>query len=122
MSVNTERWTAEAAKVAEYALREALSLGHNYIGTEHLLLGLTRVKDCAGAEVLWTLGVEHRHAKDAVVEHLVARRQQEELNRSEVDRYREALREIASTPASGSDVFRTQRMARFALGQTGETE
>jgi ATP-dependent Clp protease ATP-binding subunit ClpC len=40
-----ERWTPESRKVAELALREALSLGHNYVGPEHILLALIRVDD-----------------------------------------------------------------------------
>ncbi len=39
---NHERWSPEAKKVLEYALREALALGHNYIGTEHILLGIVK--------------------------------------------------------------------------------
>src|SRR3954468_21193603 len=44
-------------KVFELSVREALRLGHNYIGTEHLLLGLLEARDEAGARVLTDLGV-----------------------------------------------------------------
>jgi ATP-dependent Clp protease ATP-binding subunit ClpA len=45
-------FTPRAKKVLELALREALSLGHNYIGTEHILLGLVRERDGVAAQVL----------------------------------------------------------------------
>ncbi len=45
-------FTPRAKKVLEVALREALSLGHNYIGTEHLLLALTREGDGVAARIL----------------------------------------------------------------------
>lgn len=51
-------FTPRAKKVMELGLREALQLGHNYIGTEHLLLGLLRVEDCVGVGVLKALGAD----------------------------------------------------------------
>jgi ATP-dependent Clp protease ATP-binding subunit ClpC len=45
-------FTPRAKKVLELALREALQLGHNYIGTEHILLGLVREGEGVGAQVL----------------------------------------------------------------------
>jgi len=48
--------TPRCKKVVEYAIEEARNMGHNYLGTEHLLLGLLRVKDGVAAEVLLTCG------------------------------------------------------------------
>src|SRR5437868_3297436 len=45
-------FTPRAQKVLELALREALSLGHNYIGTEHILLGLIRKNESVAARIL----------------------------------------------------------------------
>jgi ATP-dependent Clp protease ATP-binding subunit ClpC len=45
-------FTPRAKKVLDLALREALSLGHNYIGPEHILLGLVRENDGVGARIL----------------------------------------------------------------------
>jgi ATP-dependent Clp protease ATP-binding subunit ClpA len=45
-------FTPRSKKILEYSLREALSLGYNYIGTEHILLGLIRVTDGFGAQVV----------------------------------------------------------------------
>lgn len=54
-------FTPRAKKVLELALREALQLGHSYIGTEHLLLGLIREGEGVGAKVIETLGVDLDH-------------------------------------------------------------
>jgi len=51
-------FTPRAKKVMELSFREALRLGHNYIGTEHLLLGVVVEGEGVGAQVLRTLGVE----------------------------------------------------------------
>jgi ATP-dependent Clp protease ATP-binding subunit ClpC len=50
--------TPRAKKVIEYAMEEARALNHNYIGTEHLLLGLLREKECVAAQVLMNLGLK----------------------------------------------------------------
>ena len=62
------RFSREAKKSLELALRAALHLGHNYIGTEHLLLGILRNDDDRVAELLHGLGVSH----DGTVEWLTA--------------------------------------------------
>ena len=49
-------FTPRAKKVLELSLREALQLGHNYIGTEHILLGLIREGEGVAAQVLIKLG------------------------------------------------------------------
>ena len=51
-------FTPRAKKVMELSLREALQLGHNYIGTEHLLLGLVRDGEGVAAQVLVILGAD----------------------------------------------------------------
>ena len=51
-------FTPRAKKVLEMALREALQLGHNYIGTEHILLGLIREGEGVAAQVLSTFGLD----------------------------------------------------------------
>ena len=51
-------FTPRAKKVLELSLREALQLGHGYIGTEHILLGLLREGDGVAAQVLVTLGAD----------------------------------------------------------------
>lgn len=56
--VGSPPFTPRAKKVLELSLRESLQLGHNYIGTEHILLGLIRDGDGVAAEVLVGSGVE----------------------------------------------------------------
>ena len=51
-------FTPRAKKVLELSLREALQLGHNYIGTEHILLGLIREGEGVAAQVLVKLGAD----------------------------------------------------------------
>ena len=61
-------FTSRAKKVLELALREALQLGHNYIGTEHILLGLIREGEGVAAQVLQSLGVDLNRAWQAVIQ------------------------------------------------------
>ena len=49
--------TPRAKKVIEYAMEEARNLGHNYVGTEHILLGLLREDEGVAAQVLMNLGL-----------------------------------------------------------------
>ncbi len=52
------RFTAKAQKVILMAQEEAKKLNHDYVGTEHLLIAITSLKDCDGAKVLLSLGVD----------------------------------------------------------------
>jgi ATP-dependent Clp protease ATP-binding subunit ClpC len=61
-------FTPRAKKVLELSLREALQLGHNYIGTEHILLGLVREGDGVAAQVLVKLGGTPGRVRGAVLE------------------------------------------------------
>jgi ATP-dependent Clp protease ATP-binding subunit ClpC len=60
-------FTPRAKKVLELALREALQLGHNYIGTEHILLGLVREGEGVAAQVLQKLGGDLNRVRQAVI-------------------------------------------------------
>ncbi len=59
--------TPRAKKVVEYAIEEARSLNHNYVGTEHLLLGLLREHDGVAAQVLLNLGLKLDGAREEVL-------------------------------------------------------
>jgi len=61
-------FTPRAKKVLELSLREALQLGHNYIGTEHILLGLIREGEGVAAQVLVRLGADLNRVRQQVVE------------------------------------------------------
>ena len=64
-------FTPRAKRVLELSLREALQLGHNYIGTEHILLGLIREGEGVAAQVLVKLGADLARVREQVV-HLLA--------------------------------------------------
>ena len=62
------QFTPRAKKVLELSLREAKALGHNYIGTEHILLGLIREGSGAAAQVLVKLGADLNRVRQQVVQ------------------------------------------------------
>jgi ATP-dependent Clp protease ATP-binding subunit ClpA len=66
-------FTPRAKKVLELSFREALQLGHNYIGTEHILLGLIREGEGVGAQVLQKLGADLDRVRNRVVRIIVHR-------------------------------------------------
>jgi len=61
-------FTPRAKKVLELSLREALQLGHNYIGTEHMLLGLVREGEGVAATVLVNLGADLSRVRQQVIQ------------------------------------------------------
>ncbi len=61
-------FTPRAKKVLELSLREALQLGHNYIGTEHIMLGLIREGDGVAAQVLVKLGADLNRVRQQVIQ------------------------------------------------------
>ncbi|HAM40959.1 MAG TPA: hypothetical protein DDX89_03135 [Candidatus Omnitrophica bacterium] len=60
-------FTPKAKKVIELAMEEARSLGHNYIGTEHLLLGLIREGEGVASQVLVNLGLDLNRVRNEVI-------------------------------------------------------
>ncbi|OQX54004.1 MAG: hypothetical protein B5M48_01910 [Candidatus Omnitrophica bacterium 4484_213] len=60
-------FTPKAKEVLELAFDEAKKMGHNYIGTEHLLLGLLREKEGIGAQVLFNLGLDINKLREAIM-------------------------------------------------------
>jgi ATP-dependent Clp protease ATP-binding subunit ClpC len=61
-------FTPRAKKVLELSLRESLQLGHNYIGPEHMLLGLVREGDGVAAQILVKLGADPNRVRQQVIE------------------------------------------------------
>ncbi len=59
--------TPRAKKVIEYAIEEARNLNHNYVGTEHLLLGLLREKEGVAAQVLMNLGLKLEEVREEIL-------------------------------------------------------
>src|SRR5437667_6572032 len=60
-------FTPRAKKVLELSLREALQLGHNYIGTEHILLGVIREGEGVAAQVLQKLGADLNRVRQQII-------------------------------------------------------
>jgi ATP-dependent Clp protease ATP-binding subunit ClpA len=65
-------FTPRAKKVLELSLREALALHHNYIGTEHILLGLAREADGVGPQIMKAHGADHMAVRQGVLDLLPA--------------------------------------------------
>lgn len=69
-------FTPRAKKVRELTIREALRLGHNYVGTEHILLGLFEEEEGVAAKVLGDLGVQRSVAEEWIIAALEKHRQE----------------------------------------------
>jgi ATP-dependent Clp protease ATP-binding subunit ClpC len=67
LAVGQIPFTPRAKRVLELALREALSLGHNWIGTEHVLLGLAREDDGVAKQILLDVGVDADRIRNEVI-------------------------------------------------------
>ncbi|EJN83961.1 Clp protease N-terminal domain-containing protein, partial [Actinomyces naeslundii] len=73
-------FTPRGKKVFELSMREALQLGHNYIGTEHLLLGLLREGEGVAAQVLTNLGGDLSSVRQTVMQMLSGYEGKETVN------------------------------------------
>jgi ATP-dependent Clp protease ATP-binding subunit ClpC len=72
-AIGSLQFTPRAKQALEDALRESLQLGHNYIGTEHMLLGLLRNDESMAAQVLTGLGASFDRTRAQVIELLADR-------------------------------------------------
>src|SRR5688572_8273752 len=95
MTIGEIPFTPRAKRVLELAVEEARSLGHNYVGTEHLLLGLIREGEGVAAKVLLELGVDRKRVRE------------------------ETLKLLGGTPSSSSGGEREERPETPALNQFG---
>ncbi|WP_219518979.1 Clp protease N-terminal domain-containing protein [Nonomuraea ceibae] len=102
------RFSGAAANALEFAVNEAASLGHNYIGCEHLLLGLVNEPDGTAGQVLRGLGAEPRLTRRAVVAalagyvHLRAQAQQAPTANAPAAGGPAAGAPVAGAPAGGA--------------------
>jgi ATP-dependent Clp protease ATP-binding subunit ClpC len=71
-------FTPRAKKVLELSRREALAMGHNYVGTEHILLGLLREGDGVAAQVLVRMGADLNRVRQQVIQLLAGRQDKDE--------------------------------------------
>ena len=72
--------TPRSKKVIEFAVEEARNLHHDYVGSEHILLGLLRESDGIAAQILMNLGIKSEDVRKAVLELLDAKKSGEELD------------------------------------------
>jgi len=100
-------FTPRAKKALELSLREALALGHTYIGTEHLLLGLLREEHGIAARLLTGLGAGHDRVREQVTALL---NQREQANR-EAQQARQAIPAELADAAEQLDHVRAQKEA-----------
>jgi ATP-dependent Clp protease ATP-binding subunit ClpC len=97
-------FTPRAKKVLELSLREALQLGHNYIGTEHILLGLIREGEGVAAQVLVKLGADLSRVRQQVIQLLSGY---------------SGGKETAGSGAAGSPASESQSSGSLVLDQFG---
>ncbi len=95
MTIGEIPFTPRAKRVLELAVEEARSLGHNYVGTEHLLLGLIREGEGVAAKVLLELGVDRKRVRE------------------------ETLKLLGGTPSAAAGGEREERPETPALNQFG---
>ena len=91
-------FTPKAKKVLEYAVEEARLMGHNYIGTEHLLLGIIREKDGLACKILANLGVKLQQTREQTLNLLretVPSRPKEQRKTPALDEFGRDLTELA---------------------------
>src|SRR6201991_908776 len=115
--------TPRAKKVIEYAIEEARNLNHNYVGTEHLLLGLLREHDGVAAQVLMNLGLKLEEVREEVLNLLGAGVESEEPQAQE----KTGQKGRSRTPALdsfGRDLTELARQGKLdpVIGRANEIE
>jgi prophage maintenance system killer protein len=106
-------FTPQAKKVLELSLREALALGHHYVGTEHLLLGLLEEGESTAAQVLATLGADHARVRERVLAVLTGECEQAD---PQIQLIRMALPDDVLDAAQQLAQVRRQKQAAFDAG------
>ncbi len=119
--------TPRAKKVIEFAIEEARALNHNYVGTEHLLLGLLREQDGVAAQVLMNLGLKLEEVREEVLHLLGAGMDAEEPGAGPAPRPEGGRKGKSKTPALdsfGRDLTDLAREGALdpVIGRQGEIE
>jgi ATP-dependent Clp protease ATP-binding subunit ClpC len=117
-------FTPRAKKVLELALEEASNLGHNYIGTEHLLLGLIREQEGIAAQVLQNLSVRLEDVREEVLELLGAEVSQNEEEETEPTQQTNTKSKTPALDAFGRDLTELARENKLdpVIGRAAEIE
>jgi ATP-dependent Clp protease ATP-binding subunit ClpC len=106
-------FTPRAKKVLELSLREALQLGHNYIGTEHILLGLIREGDGVAAQVLVKLGADLNRVRQQVILLLHGYQGKPSAAAGAVESRLSAVEERVGIPPAAAELDQQIRQARI---------
>ncbi len=119
--------TPRAKKVIEYSIEEARQLNHNYVGTEHLLLGLLREQEGVAAQVLMNLGLKLEDVRDEVLNLLGHNMESSESGGGGGGGERSASKTKSKTPALdsfGRDLTELARQGKLdpVIGRTNEIE
>jgi ATP-dependent Clp protease ATP-binding subunit ClpC len=117
--------TPRAKKVIEYSIEEARNLNHNYVGTEHLLLGLLREQEGVAAQVLMNLGLKLEDVREEVLNLLGHNMATEESGSGSTER--QANKGKSKTPALdsfGRDLTELARQGKLdpVIGRANEIE
>jgi len=109
-------FTPRVKKVIEYAIEEARLLGHNYIGSEHLLLGVLREEEGIGGKILRSLGANLLTARQLTVSFLrkaASREKEKKSNTPALDEFGRDLTQMASEGALDPVIGRTDEIERL---------
>ena len=102
-------FTPRAKKVLELALREALSLGHNYIGTEHILLGLVRENEGVAARILLDFDADAEKIRNEIIRMLSGPAAASPVSPAPARRARRRRTRSSSTSSAGTSRSRRPR-------------
>src|SRR5229473_503645 len=119
--------TPRAKKVIEYSIEEARNLNHNYVGTEHLLLGLLREQEGVAAQVLMNLGLKLEDVREEVLNLLGHNMESSESGGGGGGGERTASKTKSKTPALdsfGRDLTELARQSKLdpVIGRQNEIE
>jgi ATP-dependent Clp protease ATP-binding subunit ClpC len=109
-------FTPRVKKVIEYAIEEARLLGHNYIGSEHLLLGVLREEEGIGGKILRSLGANLLTARQLTVSFLrkaASREKEKKSNTPALDEFGRDLTQMASEGTLDPVIGRTDEIERL---------
>ena len=116
--------TPRAKKVIEYAIEEARNLNHNYVGTEHLLLGLLREHDGVAAQVLMNLGLKLEEVREEVLNLLGAGVETEEPSGTTEKQGQKSRSKTPALDSFGRDLTELARSGELdpVIGRKNEIE
>ena len=116
--------TPRAKKVIEYAIEEARNLNHNYVGTEHLLLGLLREKDGVAAQVLMNLNLKLAEVREEVLNLLGAHMDTEDAEATPISEHKKGKSKTPALDSFGRDLTEIARQGKLdpVIGRMAEIE